>query len=229
MRSSTRKLGKSNEELKREQEIREQADFKFNTNHVLHKLDQRISDLALQHESVVAKSGSDKVHISGQFEDLREAVLEHCKQMNQRVGDVESKMVQMMTAFNNLISHCSFSYMPMEKFYSLFQDLEDRVASNHLDSTSKLDSLSHTVGHLHGKIQQHVDELRQEVESRKPDVNPLYNHVDQKFDIFRVDFEGILREIAILKQTVAYEEKKIENLYTQIERLKGEKNCLKKV
>jgi hypothetical protein len=38
-----------------------------------------------------------------------------------------------------------------------------------------------------------------------------------------VDFDGLVKEIAILKKAVAYDQKKFENVYTLIERLKAGK------
>jgi hypothetical protein len=40
---------------------------------------------------------------------------------------------------------------------------------------------------------------------------------------FKIDFEGVARELMMVKKNVAYGEKKFENIYTLIERLKGEK------
>lgn len=47
--------------------------------------------------------------------------------------------------------------------------------------------------------------------------------IEEKLSIDRVDFEGVMRELQVIKKDMFIKEKLIENLYTQIERLKCHK------
>jgi hypothetical protein len=41
--------------------------------------------------------------------------------------------------------------------------------------------------------------------------------MEDKFQDFKVDFDGLVKEIALIKKAVAYDQKKFENVYTLIE------------
>ena len=66
-----------------------------------------------------------------------------------------------------------------------------------------------------------LSQAKKELTPVEPEIDPVQQMIDERFNVFKIDFDGLVRELAILKRAVAYDEKKFENIYTLIERLKG--------
>ena len=48
--------------------------------------------------------------------------------------------------------------------------------------------------------------------------------MEEAFQILNVNYSGILKEISLIKKDISYSQKKFENIYTLIERLKEQKD-----
>ncbi len=223
MKTFTVPKGISDEDLRAAQAIKEHQDFKQNTNQSLQALSQGIVSLSIQHEKVLANSKSDRKALLIEFENLRESVLSSMHEMDQRLGDVETKLFELLDSFTDLREEVMQKFLTKQEFYDAYvkevkhlDDLEKRV--NQRDDYFNLRFAA-----LGGQFKDQIEVVKKDLTPQVPEVDPIKKQLDERLNIFKIDFDGLVREIALLKRAVSYDQKKFENVYTLIERLKGEK------
>jgi len=64
-----------------------------------------------------------------------------------------------------------------------------------------------------------INKAKNEILSKPSEAIPLRKEFMEELSMHKIDNEGLLKEIKVLKKTAFINEKKIENLYTLIERL----------
>jgi hypothetical protein len=102
------------------------------------------------------------------------------------------------------------------------------VASQNLKQSLKNDALNQSLQQLQGQTQESLKALKEELTPKPPDIDPIKAQLDERFKVWQVDFDGLIREIVLLKKTIHYDQKKFEHIYTLIERIQAGKECHKK-
>ena len=212
--------GISNEEIKAAQELKDSRDFVYNTNQSLQTLSQGIISLSIQNEKVIAKSQSDHKALLIEFENLKENIVKSIKEMQQRIGDVESKLYEFSHSLKNLREEIVVKYLPKKEFYDCYvsetksrDDFQTKMGEKNYYFNLALSTLK-------SQFNQDLEGVKKDLSPKVPEVDPIKKQLDERFSILKVDFDGLIREIAFLKKAVAYDQKKFENVYTLIERLK---------
>lgn len=214
--------GKSNAEIKAEQELKDSQDFAYNTNQSLQTLSQGIVSLSIQHEKVMSKSDSDRKAVLISFENLQEEVLGKLNDFCQRIGDLESKCIQIQLDYGDKLYDFSQNFVTKEEhvkstafLWGKFKELDEKI-------NTKSGFIDTEFARVKSQVNDQVEGVRKEIPSVE-EFKPIRKEMEDKFQTFKVDFDGLVKEIAILKKAVAYDEKKFENVYTLIERLKAGK------
>lgn len=203
------------------QEIKNHKDLLYEAHQKINALNEGVISLSLAHEKSRNEFSRQAQSVLISFENLRESVDDVLKQVGKRLGDAESKLFEILDEFNELKEEVAISHIDKEQFESLFDELENRIVSNHLKQAQKNDSLNNYVQNLQQKATEDLRTLREELAPKEPEIKK--EDLEKKFDVWKVDFDGLVKEIAILKKAVAYDQKKFENVYTLIERLKAGK------
>ncbi len=167
---------------------------------------------------------ADKKMLEIDFENHRN----RCENM---LGGFSQRCSVFEKNITDLVDHIQFNMEQFRTFYvsqtivdERFKSISDWIFSFE-ESYKKLCGLLNSTAHvLKGQIQEEVSNIRRDLTPVIPEVDPVKKHVDDVLSIFRVDFDGLIKEIDRLKKDVAYDQKKFENIYTLIERLKAGKN-----
>jgi hypothetical protein len=121
------------------------------------------------------------------------------------IEDLHNQILVFQTVYSTLVD--------IEKFK---KELESKIK----DSTNiHLNSLQNMQGELKllfKSLKDDLLDLRSEMEIK---LSQLTDKVNSNFYISRLDKEGVLKEIRIYEKTIFIIEKKIENIYTLIERI----------
>lgn len=200
------------------QEIKNHKDLLYEAHQKINALNEGVISLSLAHEKSRNEFSRQAQSVLISFENLRQSVDDVLKQVGKRLGDAESKLFEILDEFNELKEEVAISQIDKEQFESLFDEIENRIVANHLKQAQKNDSLNNCVQNLQQKATEDLRTLREELAPKEPEIKK--EDLEKKFDVWRVDFDGLVKEIAILKKAVAYDQKKFENVYTLIERLK---------
>lgn len=217
MNWSTRK--KSDVDQKVAQELQNNKDFIYQTNQTLQGLSHGLISLSLSLEKLTAKSDSDRTYLHIHFENLERSVSEHITQMNQRLGDVETKLSYMCDDFLRFKEDVSFDYVKSKNFYEQNENTYEDIDELRKELITKTNSLNIGISTLKNLFKDAIDNVRKDLTPVPPKTDPL-KQVDTKFDCLKVDMAGLTREIELLKKSNSYDQKKFENIYTLIERLK---------
>lgn len=202
------------------QELKNNQDFIYETNQKLQSLSEGIIALALQHEKIKGKSESDLKELHIAFENFRETILDSYKGMLQRLGESEQKVSEITKAFCKLETTLKASYITRDDFKSIVETLENKISAIEFDFKENHDYFNFCLDRIKGHFSNQIDSVKKDLTPVVPEIDPIKAQLDDRFKVFKVDFDGLVREISILKKSVAYDQKKFENIYTLIERLK---------
>lgn len=213
---------RSEVELRVSQEIKNHQNWMYGIGQQIQSISDNLISLSLNHEKVLAKSESDKKEILIAFENLQENVRNNLDDFCQRIGDLESRCIHLQIVLGDKLNILSEKFITKEnhdedllKQINRLDDLIKTIKQNHDFSNTEFVS-------VRSQIDNHIENIRKEI----PSVNefkPLKKEMEEAFQIININFSGLLKEIALIKKDVAYDQKKFENVYTLIERLKEQK------
>jgi hypothetical protein len=219
---------KSEVDLKVAQELKNHQDFMYQTGQSLNRLTDGIKQVASQQERVACKVKSDQTAILIEFENLRDSVLQSMKEMNKRLGDVETKLFEVLDSFVDLREEITVKNLTKQEFFDAFVPHVKHVQDIEAEMDRRDVFLDKTIVQTQAHFKNELAVVKKDLTPEIPKEDPIKKQIDQRLQVFKVDFDGLIKEINILKKTSTYDQKKFENLYTLIERLKEGKECHKK-
>ncbi len=219
MKTSTPK-GISKADFQAAQQKKDSIDFINHTNQGLQTLSTAIISLSIQNEKVMAKTGSDHKALLIEFENLKEVVLKSIQKMDQRLGDFESKIANLLNHFNILSEEISLKYLPKQEFYDSHVLDVKNVEDLQREMIERKDYMSFAISTLKSQFKQDLEVVKKELTLKPQEVDPIKQQLDERFKILKIDLDGLMKEIELLKKAISYDQKKFENVYTLIERLK---------
>lgn len=217
--------GISNADLKVAQDIKNNRDFIYQTNQSLQTLGQGLLSQSTQHEKVLAKSHSDHKELLIAFENFSNDHNTKFNQLNQRLGTLETKLHAVVGNLLTVVKSFDDEYTSKENFSLTISNLTQKVEKLEKDLTIRHDYFAIAIATADQRFNKRIQDVQKELTPIIPEIDPVKKQLDDRFAIFKVDFDGLVREIALLKNAVAYDQKKFENIYTLIERLKEGQKC----
>lgn len=148
----------------------------------------------------------EKKELENSFENQRVMIREWIKNIKSYIEN-DKKQNSEYAIKKDILDQCELLNSKIEK-YQVFFDREIRDINNALAEN------------LH-EYESKLAEVQKEHEKKEKNVCELIQNLDTKINTQKNHCEGVLKEIQIYKKRVYIIEKKIENLYMLIERLKG--------
>jgi len=222
LRTSTRKK-RSEEEIREIQERKNQYVLMSELHQKMNAFHQALLDVSKQNEQSQSNIESKFVALSSRFQNLSELVDLKFKDLVDRIGKAESLSLVVSSKLRSLESILSASFVNKEEFEESVSSIENTVISNQLKQSLKNDNLNHNIEQFKGQTAENLKALKDELSPKPNQFDPIKAHLEEKMKIWKVDFDGIMKELAVIKKSLSYDQKKFENIYTLIERLKGEK------
>lgn len=215
---------RSEVEIRVAQELKNNRDFIYQTNQSIQDLNNKINDLAQKNATSIAKVQSEHKELLISLENLSDEVLKSYHMISNRVKSIEDLFEATLEAFQELKEDVSDKYLTKEQFRQTMVPEIERLR-RHEDSTlfeqnavrKEIDKVQDTVARI---IASDFKKFKNDLEFQSSKEEPLKRDIKEKMDIFRVNFDGLLKEIHILKKKSAYDQKKFEQIYTLIDRLK---------
>lgn len=207
-------------ELIASQEIKNFKDFIFQTGQSIDALRDGVVSLSIQNEKVRSQSESNLKTILIEFENLKEWISTSIKDISQRLGDAETKVSASLEDFHKLKQEFTNHYLPREEFLHVIDPLENSLCALELDVDLQVSAFNNNIRNLKENFKAGIEVVRKDLTPIPPLVDPISRQIDERMAAWKVDLQGLVTEIALLKKAVSYDEKKFENVYTLIERLK---------
>ena len=138
MKTSTPKQ-RSEVDIRVAQEIKNHRDLVYDQGQRINSLKEGLGALAILHERAMAKTESDRKDLLIEFENFREEILSSFKVMNQRLGDLETKLFKILDAFSDLKERVELKYLSREDFINIIDPIENRIDVLQHDNKAKFD------------------------------------------------------------------------------------------
>jgi hypothetical protein len=218
LKSSTPK--RSEAEIRAAQEAKNHQDFIYQTNQTLQNLSEKLINLSLLHEKKIAEYSSMHKKLEIAFENLQAAV---AGQTNQAIKVALESSVYVTNASNTLQKHDEDIKKAQKAIVDLSSSVVD-LKQDHtsLENTSVLKNchVHASIEQLRGQINAQIGSVRQELQPAPLDLRAIEKTIEEKLMPYQIDFAGLFKEINFLKKSTGYADKKIENLYTLIDRMR---------
>lgn len=211
---------RSEVDIRAAQEIKNHQDLMYETHQKMNSLNESINSLSMAHEKSKAKAANDHQKLLIDFENLKQTVDKQFKDLVDRFGKVESLLFQSLSVFKNIKEEVSSGCVKKTEFEKSIEDLENTVISDRLKQSLKNDNFNHNFSLVTGQLEEEFKKLRKEIDSQPSEIDPIMALVDERFKVWKVDCDGLYKDISVLKKSVQYDQKKFEHIYTLIERLK---------
>lgn len=211
---------KSKEEIKAFQEKKAYNDFVYQTNVTIQAIQTGLVALTLTVEKLSSKFESDKKSIKIDFENLKEKIDSESDSWGHLLADYGSEIIKLTTGLSKK-----------------FQDIENKIAlameakqlasmverrCNDLEKIREVDwaCIESSFNHQKGQLNEQIRLVREDLSPKEDLLAKAKESIGEHLNPIKIDFQGLIKEIELLKKAVKYSEKKFENIYTLIERLK---------
>lgn len=212
---------KTREEIERHSKDKEYRDFVYYTVQTLNKLTQGLEALNNAHDAMFKKHQSLHNNLSIDLEN-------HISEVGLQIGRAFNHLDDFRSDLGDIQQEVKTHLDISNKHFVTKQDL--MKSCDEIIQKQKLLEMSFNVlkNYLHSemgvlkssqedKVKAECNEIRKDI----PDIESARKSLEEKINMFHVDFAGVLLEIDRMKKSIRYGEKKFENLYTLIDRLKG--------
>lgn len=212
--------GFSDAELKTLQEMKIDRDFKYQIGQSVQRISEDQKELQSKQDRLAACLYSDHKDVLIEFENLKEAVRDTLLETEQRVGDIETKISKFQQEFNSFRQEIKTAFLTRQEFFDEFVPDVQKLDELQKRVEQRNEFINLLILNIRSQFRQDLESLKQELTPKVPEIDPVKQQLDERFQVFKVDFDGLVREIGLLKQAVTYDQKKFENIYTLIERMK---------
>jgi predicted nucleic acid-binding Zn-ribbon protein len=202
------------------QELKNNQDFINTTNQWLQKLSVGLDALRKDFEATSSQVDSKQKYQDINIEKINEKFVLHQKSCNNALDAFSEKLQSGINSYKLSEKNCFDSFSSLEFATKSLSFLNDRVnrLENEIKRIERL-TVAESV-RLSNFIENKTKNIKEEIQSIPSEIPGLKSMIEEKVAIFNVNFEGTLREIELVKKDAFISKKYIENLYTQLDRLK---------
>lgn len=171
------------------------------------------------HEKGQTRFFGQKQELQIAFDNLKDDVTNQLKEFSKRIGDVETRCQEILKNHEDSLDDFSKDYLTKESFVGAFYPAMQKMDNLSTEVNKKNSYMETEFSRVRSHINDQVEGVKKEIPSVE-EFKPLKGEMNESFQSMAIDFKGLVKEIALLKKAVAYDQKKFENVYTLIERLK---------
>lgn len=215
---------KTEADLRVAQELKNNQDFIYQTNQELQNLRKLLEALSQKHDNLLAKFDSTTKGVLIEFENHSKDNRELSGFLAKKVNEFEKKYNQLLAEIAQKVDHISKYHPALADVEAKFNKVGDAIESLHVFLNQLSNTLSSSSTLLQGQIKEECKQIRQDLAPKPLDHLISKEEIREILLAYETNFKGLQREIELLKKSVGYGEKKFENIYTLIERLKAGKN-----
>ena len=195
----------------------------YNTGQKIDGLKHASVILSNRFDKLLSECGSNHTKLNSEFEELKKWVEESIYTLVQKIGNCESQINAQNKTIIEALKKTSDLFIEKEEFYPVVDEIQRELKSFHEKSQSNFDYFNFAVEQARSQANQNIEDLKIKIDLKPDDFDPIKSEINECLRSWMNEFVGLSQEIAILKQALAYDQKKFENIYTQLDRLKAGK------
>lgn len=157
------------------------------------------------------------------LKDFQEQTTYAINLLKERMGAkdiVISEQKKTLASLQDQLLNFQVLYSSMRDMESVKKDLEAQIREGKKSNLIFLQDLQREMKGVLISLKEEISKLKESADKR---FSELSDRIEEKFNITRIDREGVLREIRVRQKELFILEKKIENIYTLIERMKNKR------
>ncbi len=206
-------------ELLVQQEIKNHNDSVLSTNISINNLKDHIDQLSKKLDAHVAASSNTFVFYNIDIDKLKKSFDQLSSKCEYSLNDFSSNIQSNNKRIEDLAKTFE-SYVKNQKDQNEKLSLLDNLILGIQDKICNFFSnIKNEIYRNQLKSEDSLRDLKQEILNRPSEAKVVKKEIEDKMSIWAIDFSGLMKEIQINKKTDFITQKKIENLYTLIERL----------
>ena len=207
-------------ELVVKQEIKNYQD---SLNFVLQSIDELKKGLKEAKDDVLeshAASHSEPIRLGIEIQTIKEETNKSIRQIHRLVGDQTSLNETNRNILSNALKEALSKFNEINVLPDKFHDLWNHVnfVSKKLEEYQR--GYSENLMALQSRVKKDIQKSKEEILSAPSESSIVRKDLEDQIASHKVDVSGIMRELTIVKHDAMVSGKKIENIYTLIERLK---------
>lgn len=173
-----------------------------------------------------------------------DSLFEHCELQRKELASLNQQQIHYLkekAVVNDLRLDCQQNkhnsfHQQLQELHNTFslkselekskKELESQIKESGMSHISSFQNLQQELKSLFQRLEKGFSELKSDINKK---VNEFDEKVETKFSLSKLDKEAVLNELRVYKKSMFIIEKKIENLYTLIERInkRSAVSCLK--
>jgi len=214
-------------ELVVQQEIINHNKQMLETNISINSLRENINENMAKQDEINAKFASEISKFSGFVVDSSNHILRLVKVLESFINDSKDVNEKLNEKVNVALENSLQAHRKHEHNVNAIDDLCNRV--DKLEDALLANSLhvSREINDAKLALRSDIDKSKKEILSIPSESQAIKKELESKIEALRIDREGLLQELQIYKKKAFITDKLIEDLYTQIERLKAGGLCHK--
>lgn len=199
----------------------------INHNREVESSNQRLNQLTEKLDKL-------SLYIEEKFSKITNFIAEKIQCPEKRIDAQSEQISENTKTLNDLIKFCDFHAQKINQIEKDIIEINNQIESIIVEQKQLSTDISHVhkacflvrtelIGRMESNIHKVSNELKTEIENLKnkpSEALDVKEELLKKMEIDRVDFNGVMRELDVVKRTSFIQEKKIENIYTLIERIK---------
>lgn len=181
-----------------------------------HQEMQKLRDLVSQ---AVEQMNSLFRHAEQEYKDKAQVLLNliddqtiQIKSNNVTLSDQRHSILSLHQSINDCLSLSA----KKSDLHNLKKEVADHIAEKDLEQDREFENYQFLVKHSFESLKQDIANLRSDMDKK---FKELDNKIESRFSLSLMDKEGILKEVRVYKKSMFIIDKKIENIYTLIERI----------
>lgn len=211
---------RTEEEIRALQQEKNNNDFMYQTSKKLQDLSFGLSALSLNLDKTKSKCESDKKSLEIRMENLSEKVENEVDSTGHIIGDFATSMINLTTGVEKKFNSIELRLIQFEESSKVWLSLIEKIDQVERKLEKERAYVDSALLTLKGEINEQSSLIRKDLTPVIPKSDPIKDALEERLTPIQIDFKGLVKEIEILKKAVKYSEKKFENIYTLIERLK---------
>lgn len=206
-----------------DQNVINRQNFEYETNQSLQNLAKALSALSQKHDQLVGQFESRIKQFEIGLENFISRVHDVHLSTNKKITDFGTAINEVQDSSKKKFDAFSNTFIEQSHFFEEIYNLKEDVKKAKQMIVENISSLHSKIIDSENHANLNAQNIGKDVEAKIPLISPILEQIDNHSDLHKVNMDGLTKEIDLLKKSRDYAEKKFENIYTLIERLKGAK------
>jgi len=210
-------------ELVVQQEIKNHQDAVYSNNQSLNEIKVKIEEMSNQSLENYALISSQQKYLEIEIDKIKDFIKIISQKLESHVCDQRNLNERNSIEYQDVVETLEKRLRLEVNFFDRLREVENQN-HNVLQSNAKsIKTVENNLESWHSRFLRDVSKFKEEIYSMPTGLEADLEDMAEKIAANYIDVEGIMREINVFKKSTYIVEKKLENIYTLIERMKGEK------